>query len=189
MPAAPKESLGADQQAEHTDHLGAFDVDGQGIEVVDLNKRFGPDRMGHRPHVFTELLCAHEIGILNPFDAGRVMVGAELLFTEYRETFLEAELEPVAQGHAVAGPVMQVLMTDDIPNRAIVMVSRGRRLCKNIAGIEDIESFVLHGTHVEVFDRNNVVLDQVILTPIHLLIPDHRVAKRAQGKVALRDIP
>ena len=80
-------------------------------------------------------------------------------------------------------------MTDHIPDGAIVVVGRGRRLCEDVAGVKDVEALVLHGAHVEVLDRHNVVLVKVVFTVIYLFIPDHRVTKCAQGKVTLRDIP
>ena len=117
------------------------------------------------------------------------MVSTKLLFTKDGKAFLQAELEPVTQGHTVTRPVMQVLMTDHIPDGAIVMVGRGCRLCEDVAGVKDVESLVLHGAHVEVLNRHNVVLVKVVFTVIYLFIPEHRVTKCAQGKVTLRDIP
>ena len=80
-------------------------------------------------------------------------------------------------------------MTDHIADGAIVVVGCGRRLREDVAGVKDVEALVLHGTHVEVLDRHDIVLVKVVFTVIHLLIPDHRVTKCTQGKVTLRDIP
>jgi hypothetical protein len=41
------------------------------------------------------------------------MVGRELLFAEHGEAFLQRQLEPIAAGDAVAGPVVEVLVPDD----------------------------------------------------------------------------
>ena len=102
VPAAFEKTLGSHQQAQHPDDLSPLDVNRQGVEIVDLNKRVGADGMGHWACVFAELLGADQIGILNPLDAGRVMIGTELLLAEDGKTLLEAELKPVAQGHPVA---------------------------------------------------------------------------------------
>ena len=68
--AAFEEPFDAYQQAEHTDHLSAFDIDREGVKVVDFNKRLGPDRVSHGPCVFPELLRTNKIGVLDPLDAG-----------------------------------------------------------------------------------------------------------------------
>ena len=188
VPTAFEKTLRSHQQAQHPDDLSPLDVNRQGVKVIDLNKRVRADGMSHWPCVFAELLGANQIGILDPLDAGRVMISAELLLTKDGKTFLEAELKPVAQGYPVARPVVQVLMTDNIANGAVVLVGCRGRLREYVAGIEDIETLVLHGAHVEVFHRNNVVLIQIVFAAVHFFVPDHRVAKRAQGKITLGDI-
>ena len=45
----------AHQGLHHAHHLGTFFVDGDGVEVVDLNIAVGPHRVGHRARVFGEL--------------------------------------------------------------------------------------------------------------------------------------
>ena len=80
-------------------------------------------------------------------------------------------------------------MTDDIANGAVVLVGCRSRLREYVAGVEDIETLVLHSTHVEVFHRNNVVLVQIVFAAVHFFVPDHRVAKRAQGEITLGYIP
>ena len=79
-------------------------------------------------------------------------------------------------------------MADDIANGAVILVGGCGGLRQYVAGVEDIETLVLHGTHVEVFHRNNVVLIQIVFAAIHFFVPDHRVTKRAQGKITLGDI-
>ena len=68
--AAVEEPFDAYQQAEHADHLRAFDIDREGVKVVDFNKRLGSDRVSHGPCIFPELLRSNEIGVLDPLDAG-----------------------------------------------------------------------------------------------------------------------
>ena len=51
-------------------------------------------------------------------------IGGELLVPEDGQPFLQAELEPVAAGDAVAGPVVKILMRDDRLDRRIVAVCR-----------------------------------------------------------------
>jgi hypothetical protein len=45
------------------------------------------------------------------------IVARELLVAEHREAFLQRQLEPVAAGHAIAGPVVEVLVPDDAFDR------------------------------------------------------------------------
>jgi hypothetical protein len=45
---------------------------------------------------------------------------AELLVAEDRQAFFQAELEPVAAGDAVAGPVVEVLVADHAFDRGVV---------------------------------------------------------------------
>ncbi len=42
-------------------------------------------------------------------------------------------------------------------------------------GIKDIQTFVFHGSHIEIIHRHNHKNIQIVLTAIDFLIPAHRV--------------
>ena len=87
MRAAFKKCLLTDEPAQHPHDLGAFDVDRERVEVVDLNKGIGAHRMGHGAGILSKLLRAHKVGVLNALNPGRAMIGAELLLAKDREAF------------------------------------------------------------------------------------------------------
>ena len=87
---------------QHAHYFGAFFVHRQGIEIVDLDIRLGTNRMRQRAGVLGELPGAQGIDVLDAFDGERGSIAGELLITEYREAFFQAQLEPVAASHAVA---------------------------------------------------------------------------------------
>ena len=49
---------------------------------------------------------------------------------------------------------------------------------KHTGGIEDIETFILHRTHIEVVNGNNHKDIQIIFTTIDLLVPSHSALQR-----------
>jgi ABC-type cobalamin transport system permease subunit len=67
-----------------------------------------------------------------------------------RQPFLQAQLEPVAAGDAVAGPVVEILMRDDGFDIGVIGVGGGFGIGQDILVVEDIEPLVLHGAHVEI---------------------------------------
>ena len=69
--------------------------------------------MGEGARVLGELVRAQRAHVVDALDRPRALVGGELLVAEDRQAFLEAELEPVAAGDAVAGPVVEILVRDD----------------------------------------------------------------------------
>ncbi len=69
--------------------------------------------MGHGPRVFRKLKGAQEVHVLDALDRAEVHVRGELRVAEYGESFLQAELKPVAAGDPVARPVVKVLVGDD----------------------------------------------------------------------------
>jgi hypothetical protein len=111
MPVA--ETLAADQCLDHAHHLGAFFVDGAGVEIIDLDKTGRPYRMRHRAGILGKLAGAQAAHFADASCLAVVQVGAEFLITEHGQAFLQRELEPVAAGDAVAGPVMEILVRDD----------------------------------------------------------------------------
>ena len=63
--------------------------------------------------IFGKLPPAQVDDVRYAFDRGGAHVGRELRVAENRQAFLEAELEPVPAGDAVARPVVEILMGDD----------------------------------------------------------------------------
>ena len=101
-------------------------------------------------------------------------VRAVLLVAEHREAFLQRELEPVAAGDAVAGPVVEILVRHHAVDVLVVDVGRGVRARQHVLGVEDVEALVLHRAGIEVADRDDLVLVEVELQAEALLVPLHR---------------
>jgi hypothetical protein len=115
------------EKAQHADDLRALLVDGGGVEIVDLDIALGPDIMRERARILAELARAERQHIVDAFDRGAAHVGRELLIAEDGEALLQAELEPIAAGDAVAGPVVEVLMRDDALDEIVIAVGGGGR--------------------------------------------------------------
>ena len=138
---AARKAVAADERLHHPHHLGALLVDGGGVEVVDLHVAVRAHRVGHRACVFGELELAQLAHVLDALDCARGRlaraagagvgaarhVHAEFLIAENGQAFLQAELEPVAAGDAIAGPVVKVLVADDALDAGVVGVGGGGR--------------------------------------------------------------
>ena len=83
--------------------------------------------MGERAGVLDELMRAQAAHVADALDRARALVGVKLLVAKDREAFLEAELEPVAAGDAVAGPVVEIFVRDDRLDAGEIVVGRGLR--------------------------------------------------------------
>ncbi len=121
--AGPK-PLRSQQGLEHAHDFGALLVDGGGVEIADFPVHLGPHRMSERPRVLHELVAAQRPHVRNPLHRPRADVGGEFLIAKNRQALLEAELEPVAAGDAVAGPVVEILVRDDRLDAHEVLVGR-----------------------------------------------------------------
>ena len=66
-------------------------------------------------------------------------------------------MEPVAARDPVAGPIVEVLVSNHRGNVEIIVVGCNPGVCKNVARIEQVQALVLHGAHVEIAHRNNHV--------------------------------
>ena len=110
--------------------------------------------MGHGACVFGELGGAQHAHVFNALDgAGRGaarQVHAEFLVTEDGEAFLQAQLEPVAAGHAVARPVVEVLVAHHAFDVGEVGIGGSGFAGQNVLRVEDVQALVFHGAHVEV---------------------------------------
>ena len=185
---AGPEPLVAEQGVHHPDDLGALVVDRDGVEVVDFHIGVGTHGVRHRPRVLRELVGAQHPHVADALDRPRRHVGGELLVPEHRQPFLEAQLEPVAAGHAVAGPVVEVLVRDDRLDRREVPVGGGVGAGEHVGGVEDVEPLVLHRPHVEVVDRDDHEGVEVVLQAVDVLVPAHRAPERSHRVVAAVDV-
>ena len=155
----------------HAHDLGALVVDGRGVEVVDLDVGVGTHRVRHRARVLGELALAQVAHFLDAHHRARVLVGAVFLVAVDREAFLERELEPVAAGDAVAGPVVEVLVRDHLVDAEVVVVGRGVGAREDVLRVEDVEALVLHRAGVEVRHGDDHEALEVELEAEDLLVP------------------
>ena len=132
------EILFAQQRMEHADHFGALLIHRQGIEVIHLDNAIRAYRMGHRAGILSELQTAHGAHVVNPVHRARTEIGAELLIAEHGQPFFQAQLEPVAAGHAVTGPVMEVFVADDAFNIEIIFIGCGIGAGQYVFGVKDV---------------------------------------------------
>ncbi len=185
--AAP-EAVAPEQGVHHADDFRALVVDGGGVEIVDLGVGGGPDRVRHRPRVFGELADAQAAHFLDAGDRARMRVGAEFLVAEHGEAFLQRQLEPVAAGDAVAGPVVEILVRHHAVDALVVGVGRGVRAGQHVLGVEDVEALVFHRAHVEVADRDDHVAVEVVFQAEALLVPAHGFFQRRHRVAALVEL-
>ena len=130
--------------------------------------------MLHRAGVLGELRGAQVAHFLDARHGARINVRTVFLIAEHGEPFLERELEPVAAGDAVAGPVMEVLVRDDPVDVEVIDIRRGVGARQHVLGVEDVEALVLHCPRVEIAHRHDVVLVEVQLEAEARLVPADR---------------
>ncbi len=174
----------AEDRLQHPNHLGALFVDGGGVEIADLGIELGPDRVGEGTGVLRELARHQGAHVADPLHAARAHVGGEFLVAEDGQPFLQAELEPVAAGDAVAGPIVEVLVGDHRLDPGEVAVGRRVGIGEHVLVVEDVEALVLHRSHVEVRDRDDHEDVEVVLAAEGLLVPAHRALERVHGVAA-----
>ncbi len=182
------EAVGSQQRVLHADDFGALFVNGRRVEVVDLEILVGSHVVGHRPRVFGELFAAKELDRGDAFDRAGIRVTREFLVPENGEPFLERELEPVAAGHAVAGPVVEVLVADHRFDGAVVIVGRGVGIGEHQPAVEDVETLVLHRPHVEVVGAKDHEGVEVVFPAEALLVPAERALQRFHRVPAPRQV-
>src|SRR3546814_2719410 len=124
--------------------------------IADFLIAIRADRVRERPGILGELRGAQQADILDPLDRGRSHIGRKALVAKDGEAFLQAQLEPVAAGDAVARPIVKIFMRDDAFDAVIIEVGRGIGIGEDVAGVEDVETLVLHRPHVEITDRDDV---------------------------------
>ena len=87
---------------QHAHDFRALFVDGQRIEVRDIDEGVRAYRMRQRTGVFGKLVRPEEQGILNTLYTPRIHVGREFAVAKYGKTLFQAKLKPVATGDAVS---------------------------------------------------------------------------------------
>ncbi len=140
--------------------------------------------MGERACVLGELVRLEHPDIGDALHGRRALVGGELLVAEDGQAFLEAELEPVAAGDAVAGPVVEVLVGNDALDGLEVAVGGGLGARQHQAVVEDVETLVLHRPHVEVGDGDDHEDVEIVFEAEALLVPLHRALQAVHGPAA-----
>ena len=73
---------------------------------------------------------------------GAPHIGAELLVAKHSQPLFETQLEPVAAGDTVAGPIVEIFMGDDGFDPFEIAVHCGFRTGQNGGGIKYIQAFV-----------------------------------------------
>ena len=178
-------AVAAHERLHHPDHLGAFFVNGDGVEVVDLDVAVGPHRVSHRACVFRELRGAQHAHVFDALDGARRGFSAQVLrkflVTKDRQAFLQAELEPVAAGHAVAGPVVKILMAHHTFYIREVGIGGGGLVGQHVLGVEDVQALVFHRAHVEVAGGHNHEALQIQRQAEARFVPGHGVHQRSHG--------
>ncbi len=141
--------------------------------------------MGHGACVLGKLHRAQHAHVFDPFDsAGALHTGhvlAELLVAEDRQALFERELEPVLAGDAVAGPVVEVLVSHDGFDVAIVHIGGGGGVGQHKLGVEDVQTLVFHRAHVEVAGGDDHEAFQVQRQAKAGFVPGHAGHERVHG--------
>ena len=177
-----------DQRFEHADHLGALFIDGGGVEIVDLHIALRAHRMGQRAAVFAKLAGAQGFHVLDTLHVRPAPVGGIGLIAENRQPLFQAQLEPVAQGDAVAGPVVEIFMGDDAFDPGEILVRFALRIGQHGGRVEDVEPLVFHRPHVEIRDRDDVENVQIVFAPVGGLVPGHGAFQGLHRKAAFVQI-
>ena len=170
--------VGAENGADHSDDLRAFFIDRSRVEVVDLAVAARAHRVGEGTLVLRELMGAQRPYFCDSLDCPRTLVRGKFMVAEDRQTFLQAQLEPVAAGDAVARPVVEVFMCDDRLDIGEVGIRGGLFVGKHVLVVEDVEALVLHRPHVEVGNGDDVEDIEVIFEAEHVLVPPHGALQR-----------
>ena len=182
------ERLSTQQRVQHAHHLRTLFVNREGVEVRNIDEGVGAHGMRQRARIFGKLVRAQKQRVLHPLDPSGVHISGELTVAKDRESLFQAELKPVPAGDAVSRVVMKVFVGYHRLNALKPHVSGDIGVGKHARGVEDIEALVLHGAHVEIIHRNDVVEIEVVLEAVHLLVPTHRRLECAHGVIAVPEI-
>ena len=83
---------------------------------------------------------------------------------------------------------MEVLVGDHRLDPLKTHVRRDVGVRQHAGGVEDIQTLILHGSHIEIVHRYDVVELKVIFETIDLLVPSHRCLQRVHRMIAVADI-
>lgn len=175
------EAVLAEQRRDHARDFAALFVDGRRVEIVDLAICRRPHRVGERAAIFRELLRFQVAHFGDALDGARALVGREFVVAIDRQALLEAQLEPVPAGDAVAGPVVEIFMRDDCLDIGIVGIGGDLWIGKDVFVVEDVEALVLHRAHVEVGDGDDHEDVEIVFAAEPLFVPLHRAFQRVHG--------
>ena len=142
--------------------------------------------MGEGTGVFRELAGVERAHVTDPLHRSRADIGRKLLVAINGQPFLQTELEPVAAGDAVAGPVVEIFVRDDALDVGEVDIGRGLRIGEHVLVVEDVEALVLHRAHVEIGHGDDVEDVEVVFEAEGCLIPAHRTLQCLHGVAAAR---
>ena len=180
------EALFSEQGVIHAHYFRTFFIDGHGVEVVHLFIAGRADRMRSRACIFRELEQAQHTDIVDTAHHAAGSVAGKLLITEYGQTFFQRQLEPIAAGHAVARPVVEIFVADNRFNAFKVGIGRGTAVGQHELGIENIQTFVFHRAHIEIAHGNDHENIQVVFQTEACFVPFHRIFQRFHCKPDFR---
>ena len=83
---------------------------------------------------------------------------------------------------------MKVFVGDDRLDALETHVRGDIGVGEHARGVEHIEALILHGAHVEIIHRDDVVEVEVVLKAVHLLVPPHRRLERAHGVITVTEV-
>ena len=175
---ASPETILAKHRLQHPAEFGALVVDRARVEVVDFNKGRGACGVCERACIFRELGALEEPNFLDALHDRRAHVRAELLVAEYRQALLEAQLEPIAAGDAVARPIMKIFVRDHGLDAFVIGIGCGFGPGEDQGVVEDIQALVLHRAHVEVRDGHDHEGVEIVFEAEALFVPFHRALER-----------
>ena len=179
-------ALFSEQGVIHAHDFRPFFIDGHGVKVVHFFIAGRADRMRSRARIFRKLEQAQHTDIVDTAHHAAGPVAGKLLIAEYGQTFFQRQLEPIAAGHAVARPVVEIFVTDHRFNAFKVSIGRGTAVGQHELGVENIQTFVFHRAHIEIAHGNDHENIQVVFQAEARFVPFHRIFQRFHGKTDFR---
>mmetsp|Transcript_3550 Transcript_3550/g.6152 ORF Transcript_3550/g.6152 Transcript_3550/m.6152 type:complete len:277 (-) Transcript_3550:447-1277(-) len=127
--------------------------------------------MAHWARILRQLEFTKTRNVRDTLGNTAVKIRSELLVTENGKSFFERKREPVTASYTVTTVVVKVLVADDALDTGEVCISRSVSLGQYAARVKDIERLVLHCSHVEACNSDNVKLVEIVLAIKPFLIP------------------